>query len=328
MRRAGLSLALLFTAGGLARGDSIVLSGGRRLDGVDVVHARHDEVVYKVGREKEKTLGGEEVERVERVSDLLAGPRKTLGRGDYKAAAKQFLDLKPSEDWEKAEALYFVGHCLLEAGDAKNAIAAFRKYLTDHRESKDWWVPHAVYGLGMAALDLGQPKSAETHFKELPGFGSKWNLRALMGEAHALRIEKKYVESRSLFNKIIGDSRLPAVLRQEAMVGYARTQMAQEQYDPVIERLNGWFFDGALASDIAYNEWRARASLLMGQTHLAKGDKRGLQEAEIWLLKTAALYGEYPSVYEEACKDLVALYEKLGRSDQVSAWKERAKEAS
>jgi tetratricopeptide (TPR) repeat protein len=327
-RRAGLSIALLVIAGGLARADSIVLGDGRRLDNVELIHARHDEVVYKVGRGREQTLGGETVERVERVSNLLAGPRKTLQRGDYKAAAKQFFDLKPTEDWEKAEALYFVGYCLLEAGDAKNAAAAFRKYLTDHRESKDWWVPHAVYGLGMAALELGQPRSAETHFKELPGFGRQWNLRALMGEAHALRIGKKYVESRNLFNKIIGDARLPAALRQEAMVGYAHTQMAQEQYDQVIERLNAWFFDGALASDIAYSEWRARATLLMGRAHLARGTQLGLQEAEVYLLKTAALYGEYPAVYKEACRDLVAVYEKLGRSAQASAWKERETEAS
>lgn len=309
-------------AGGL-RADTVVRSTGGRYDDVEIMQARYDEVLLERGGQTMR-LSGDQVESIDRSSAVLRRANELRDRGQFEEASAEYARTKVGKDWEKAEASYRAGECLLLAGKAREAAAAFKSYLDEHRESKDWWVPHAVYGLGQASLELGSSKTAVTYLDELTSYGKSWELRATMGKAKALRLQKKYVEARKLFNQVINNRQASGRLVQEAMVGYGRTQLAQEQYGALIQKLDEWFFGRSRTRDVDFGPARGEATLLMGRAYQGQGGKENLEQAEIWLLKAAVLHGSDGRVLREASQELAKLYDDMGQKDRAAQWRSRS----
>lgn len=319
-----VSVAVLCAAGA-ARADVLVRSNGSKVGDVSVVQARWDQVQYKQGGQA-FSLKGEEVESVERDSRQLSTIRDAMDRGDLASAVAAAGKLKQnsSVDWEKAEAAYIEGKLQHLAGDYKAAEAAYKSFLDAHEAQKDWWVPHAVYGRGVCALEQNQGRTAELHFKALDAFGPQWSLRAKLGQGNALLVSQKPIEARQLFNEVARSSQASLSLAQEALVGKARALILQKDYRGAVGELEKEFFSNSKPGQLLYNQPRAEACYLIGSALKAQGGKENLELAEIWYLRTAAIFSNHASVYRRACKDLADVYTQLGRTDRAEEWKRRA----
>jgi len=309
--------------GGVVFADVIVPYRGEPKTDVTIVAARWDQIEFQTGEQASK-LQGNSIERIERDSRQLGAARRLLETGSYTEAAKQFADLskKASQDWEKSEAAYFVGHAYRLAGDHDKAVTAFEEYLGANQESKDWWVPHAIYELGLTQIDRGDRQAAEEPFSKLSSFGKNWALRSRIGVGHVLAMGGDHLEARNAF-KEAESRRAPLFLRQEAMIGRAGVLYTQKNYKNVVEELEKGFFS-ALNGEIVFNRFRAQATLLTGKAYKAQGGKENLENAEIWFLKVAALYGNFPSEVRVAAGGLAEVYDELGRKDRAAAWRSRA----
>ncbi|HLU47677.1 MAG TPA: hypothetical protein VK116_06325, partial [Planctomycetota bacterium] len=248
----------------------------------------------------------------------------TSGKLDEAFQAFQSAKNSATEDWEKAEAAYFLGKTLLDAG-RENAGELFKAYLDEHESKKDWWVPHAMHGRAQAELALGRGNTANELFGRLESFGPVWKLRARIGQGRALHAAKSYLEARRAFDAVASDRSAPIALRHEAIAGRAEAFLAQEQYDNAIQELRDGFFNVARTGEIRYDRARAQATLLTGLAYKAKGSKSDLESAEIWLLKVGALYGTQGDLVERAAAALAEVYDGLGDPQRAARWRTRSK---
>ena len=114
-------------------------------------------------------------------------------------------------------------------------------------------------------------------------------------------------------------------------------ELAQLGSQMVHPKARGWIWSDELVSDgdeffekprsqeVAYSASaeRADATLLMAKAYLALGGKENSEQAEIWLLKVAALYKKFAEPYNAACDLLVDTYEKLGNKARSGEWRSR-----
>lgn len=319
---------LLWGSGSLllsARADTIVLRSGKRIEGVEIVTARWDFVQYKEGS-RSGSRRGDEVEAIERDSLNLRDLRQAARAGVYQKVVTEAGKLSSAAaDWEKNEALYLKGEALLQLGKHKEAMTAFQAFIDQSKDAKDWWEPHAVYGKGQAALQRGQPKTAELSFKDLEAYGRNWSEKATLGRGEAALVGKDYLKARQEFTKVRSQTRNPA-LKQRASVLYAKTLVRQGQHRQAIGDLEKNFFAAApKAGEQIYTLSRGEATFLMGEAFLEQGGKENFEQAEIWFLKTAALYQHYSQIYRDACKRLAELYGpgKLDRKERADEWRQR-----
>jgi len=304
--------------------DTIVKTSGQRIEGVEISAARWDQILYKQAGNTFQAPG-DTVASVERDSAVVARVRSALESGDYAEAIAQAKRAETGvQGWELAEAQYLVGKIYLRSGKFREAEDAFAAYLKANESTKDYWTPHAVEGRGLAALELNRGGTAQEHFKTLATFGETWTLRATLGEAQGLVLKKEYVEARNQFNKVARDRKAPDSLKAQALVGRANVMVLQEQYDAAIRELQSTFFENPSPELLEYSKARAEASYLMGVCYAKQGGKPNLENAEIWLLRTAVLYRAHASVYSNACKELSSVYKALGRDDRASDWERRA----
>ena len=307
------------------KADVIVQSNGKRLDGVTVLSAKWDQVLFKQGNNTVK-LNGDKVTSIQRDSAYLQPARSSLASGNYKRALSilEKLDGRGLKGWQAAELQYLKGKILLESGESAKADTAFDLFVKTNRESKDYWLPHAIYGRGQAALNLGRGSSAQQHFKGLAPYGPTWVLRAKLGEAQGLFLAKKYVDARTKFQEVANSRKAPAALKVDALIGRIEVIASQKQYDKAIADLEKNFFS-ATAQVVDYGKARAKAAYLMGVSYKNLPGKENLEKAEIWLLKTAVLFRQHKSIYKDSCSALADVYKQLGRSERATEWEKRAK---
>ena len=307
------------------KADVIVQSNGKRLDGVTVLSAKWDQVLFKQGNNTVK-LDGDKVASIQRESAYLQPARSSLASGNYQRALSILdkLDGRGLKGWQAAELQYLKGKIYLESGESAKADTAFDLFVKTNRESKDYWLPHAIYGRGQAALNLGRGSSAQQHFKGLAPYGPTWVLRAKLGEAQGLFLAKKYVDARTKFQEVANSRKAPAALKVDALIGRIEVIASQKQYDKAIADLEKNFFS-TNAQVVDYGRARARASYLMGVSYKNLPGKENLEKAEIWLLKTAVLFRQHKSIYKDSCSALADVYKQLGRSERATEWGKRAK---
>lgn len=330
---AGAALGLCLCAVG--RADTIYLSNGKAHAEVEIKDAKWDVVTYVLtGTAAAKTKRAQSVEgftvtALDRASQRLGPVRGALENGDFAKAEDALAAATSGEDWEKAEAAYLRGRLYLEWGgrdDAKieKAVAAFTEYLNAYRAGKDFYVPFAVYGLGKALIAAGKPKDASAQFKTLEEFGGArgiWGVRAKIGEGWAVLKEKGQTGAnvaRKSFTEALADKNIPVEIQQEAAVGRAATLTIGKQFDDAIAALNQMFFE---AKGVVHSEYYGEACNLMGDAYRGKN---GLQEAELWYLRTTCFFKRYPGVYRNAAKGLADVYKELGKSDRAKEWEQRA----
>ena len=330
--RAGALVALLvvvlscfFTS--FLKADVVVLINGKQLDGVTILSAKWDQVLFKQGNKDSERQAGDKVARIERDSAYLQPVRSAIAGGNYKKALSSIskLDGKGLKGWQAAELQYLKGKALLNDGNPDKADDVFKEFVSANKESKDYWIPHAIYGRGQASIALGRGNSAQQHFKGLAPYGPTWGLRAKLGEARGLFLAKKYVDARTRFNEVANNRNSPPTLKVVAVVGRIDVIVAQKQFDKAISDLDKNFFSGsAAAQKLVYGESRARATYLMGICYRGLTGKENLEKAEIWLLKAAVLYRSHKDVYRDSCTGLADVYKQLGRADRATEWGKRA----
>jgi hypothetical protein len=110
-------------------------------------------------------------------------------------------------------------------------------------------------------------------------------------------------------------------LKQQAIVARAQVFLLQGQPQQVIKELGDEFFEAP--KEIVYSGERAEATLLVGKAYLTLGGKENLEQAEIWLLKVAALYKKFAETYNAACDLLVEAYDKQGNKTRSGEWRSR-----
>ena len=317
-------LSCFFTSS--LKADVIVQANGKRLDGVTVLSAKWDQVLFKQGNNTVKLLG-DKVASIQRESAYLQPVRSAISGGNYQKALSSIskLDGRGLKGWQAAELQYLKGKALLEGGNADKADDAFKEFIQANQESKDYWLPHAIYGRGQASISLGRGNSAQQHFKGLSPYGPTWVLRAKLGEARGLFLAKKYVEARTRFNEVANDRKAPLSLKTDAVVGRIGVIVSQKQFDKAISDLDKNFFSGSTAArSLNYGKSRARATYLMGVCYKGLTGKGNLEKAEIWLLKAAVLYRHHKEVYRNSCTELADVYKQLGRADRATEWGKRA----
>ena len=307
------------------KADVVVQSNGKRIDGVTVLSAKWDQVLFKQGGNTVKLLG-DKVSSIQRESAYLQPVRSAISSGDYARALASIskLDGRGLKGWQAAELQYLKGKAHLAAGEAGKADGVFKEFVAANKETKDYWLPHAIYGRGQASLDLGRGNSAQTHFQGLAPYGPTWVLRAKLGEAQGLFLAKKYVESRAKFNEVANNRKAPDSLKVAAVVGRIDVIVSQKQYDKAISDLEKTFFTGSTARGLDYGKSRAKATYLMGVCYKGLTGKGNLEKAEIWLLKAAVLYRHHKDIYVNSCNGLVDVYKQLGRTERATEWGRRA----
>lgn len=333
--RAAVTAAALGAVGwcGVGRADTVVLANGTRYSDVQVVSARWDQIQYKPANVAVATsLDGAKVLEIEREAAVLDRPRKAIASGDYALAIKDLEAFaETAGDWRTAEAKYLLGLARRRSGDLKGAVEAFKTFLEKHKAEKDWLLPFATYELGNTLLELKQPGTAEGTFKLLDEYKGQWTSLAKIGQAEAiLQREGKAgaMKSRGLLDEVARDRSLSVNLRQKALLGRARVLFLQENAQGVIQELTEGFFSPSRAETIEYSPQRAEATLYMGRAYAALGGKQNLEEAEIWLLRVAALYRKDYAVYASACDALTEVYGKLGNTARAEEWKRRKQAAT
>ncbi len=307
------------------KADVVVQSNGKRIDGVTVLSAKWDQVLFKQGGNTVK-LEGDKVASIQRESAYLRPVRSAISAGNYAKALSSIskLDGRGLKGWQAAELQYLKGKVHLVAGEAAKADGVFKEFVAANKETKDYWLPHAIYGRGQAMLDLGRGNSAQTHFQGLAPYGPTWVLRAKLGEAQGLFLAKKYVESRGKFNEVANTRKAPGSLKVAAVVGRIDVIVSQKQYDKAISDLEKTFFTGSTTQGLDYGKSRARATYLMGVCYKGLTGKGNLEKAEIWLLKAAVLYRHHKDIYVNSCNELVDVYKQLGRTERATEWGRRA----
>jgi tetratricopeptide (TPR) repeat protein len=316
----------------MAAADTITMvKNNNQIRGVEILQARWDFVQYKVGN-RTVSANGADVFAIERDSLVLRPLRRALKASDYPRAVSEADKVMkgPSQNaWEKLEAAYSKGEALLESGQYKEAAAAFQEYLDAAKDTKDWYEPYAIYGLGKAALEQRLSKTAQNHFKELNAYGSRWMSKAALGMGEAFLGANDPVKARQLFNQVRQDRGVSPILKQQADAGYAKALVLQKQYTQAIRELEQEFFRVApRPGEAIYTRARAEATFLMGEAYMGQEGKENLEQAEIWYLKTVALYRHYTELYREACKRLQEVYGKLGNDERAKEWRSRLAAAS
>lgn len=319
-----LALALVCLVFTSVKADVVVQLSGKRVEGVSVLSAKWDQVLFKQGKNTIK-LDGDKVVSIQRDSAYLQPARSSLAGGNYKKALSilEKLDGRGLKGWQAAELQYLKGKIHLESGNPDKADEAFKQFVSANIVTKDYWLPHAIYGRGQANLDLGRGNAAQQHFKGLASYGPTWQLRAKLGEAHGLYLAKKYVEARTKFQEVVNDRKAPAALKVDALIGRIEVIVSQEQFDKAIADLEKNFFS-ATAQTVNYRKARARATYLMGVSYKNISGKENLEKAEIWLLKAVVLYRQHKGIYKKSCSKLAEVYKQLGRSDRAAEWGKRA----
>jgi len=306
--------------------DVVVQSNGKRIDGVTVLSAKWDQVIFKEQGGNTSTFAGDRVSSIQRESAYLQPVRSALAGGDYGKALSGIskLEGRGLKGWQAAELQYLKGKAHLGAGNFVKADGVFKEFVAAQQESKDYWLPHAIYGRGQASIGRGLGSSAQTHFKGLSDYGPTWVLRAKLGEAEGLFLAKKYVEARTKFNEVANDRKAPPSLKVDAVVGRIDVIVSQKQYDKAISDLDKNFFSNSVGRGFDYGKARAKATYLMGVCYKGLPGKENLEKAEIWLLKAVVLYRQHKTVYINSCKGLADVYKQLGRADRATHWGERA----
>jgi tetratricopeptide (TPR) repeat protein len=320
---------LLLTAGSL-RADTIELLNGGVIEGtatapMEVVVAHWDNVQYKLGKGT-TAADGATVLAVNRDSGLLQSPRDALEAGDHAKAIRELSQVVGSKakDWEQGEAKYLLGRAYYRSGKLKDAEKTLKEYLDKYRAEKDWFVPFATFGLAEVLLKLKQPGTAEVRFKELLEFKGQWEHRSKIGQAEtiiAAASKEKYLDARRLLDEVAKGRDVPPALKQQAIVARAQVFLLQGQPQQVIKELGDEFFEAP--KEIVYSGERAEATLLVGKAYLTLGGKENLEQAEIWLLKVAALYKKFAETYNAACDLLVEAYDKQGNKTRSGEWRSR-----
>ena len=327
-----VSLLLPVLGSGALWADSIQLLEGQVIGGatgpLEVVVAHWDNVQYKIGKNP-TTVPGEKVLSMSRDSTLLQSPREALEAGDYVKAVRELSQVgAKAKEWEQAEAGYLLGKAHYRSGKLKEAEKALKEYLDKHKAEKDWFVPFATFELAEALVKLKQPGTAEVRFKELLDFKGQWEYRSKIGQAEtiiATASKEKYLDARRLLDEVAKGREVPPALKQQAVVARAQIFLLQNQPQQVIKELGDEFFEKPRSQEVAYSASaeRADATLLMAKAYLALGGKENSEQAEIWLLKVAALYKKFAEPYNAACDLLVDTYEKLGNKARSGEWRSR-----
>lgn len=317
------SIAISWSA---LRADTVQLASGRTLENVEVVSAKWDSVQYRQGSGPVVTQTGAQVLSVERKGVILDRLRQLIDSGDLVRAQETLKTVPANQPGVLAESMYLLAQAYQRAGKLKEAIQAYQNYLAKFKTEKDWFVPYATRGLADCSLALDQPASAREYYKELAGFGPRWELDSKLGQAFAMLKEKgaaSALEARRLLDEVLRSRSATLELRQKALVGRARAFLLQGQNDQVVKELSEGMFDSPKPEELVYSAERAEASLLMGRAYMAMGGKENLEQAEIWLLRVPALYGRQTNVYAEACDALVEVYTKLNNPTRAAEWKRR-----
>lgn len=310
-----------------ARADSIGLLSGQVIENVEVVVARWDNVQYKKGASPPATVDGEKVLSVTRESTLLQSPREALEASDFAKGIKELLQVgAKAKEWEQAEARYLLGKAYFRSGKLKDAEKTLKEYLEAQKPKKDWFVPFATFELAETLLKLKQPGTAEVRFKELLEFKGQWEHRSKIGQAETIvstEAKDKFMDARRLLDDVAKGREVPIASKQQAIVVRAKVFLLQKQPEQVIKELGAEFFDAPKPQELSYAAERAEATLLMARAYIALGGKENLEQAEIWLLRVAALYRKFTETYNAACDILVETYDKLGNKARSGEWRAR-----
>jgi hypothetical protein len=328
--RALLALvALLALAARPCQGDTIERVDGRKIEGVKVLLARCDMVVYRdprmAGSPVNLTVKGNQVLSIQRESMTLARLRKVIAEGDYRLAEGILKSVSGKSEWIRAQGMYLLGLAYLSSGNAAGAEKALRAYLREYSARKDFYVPNATLALADALLSAGNADKAQDLYEEMADFGGQWIVRAKLGKAEAilaLEGRKGATAAERLFAEVVSNRATPAASRLRAIIGKGKALLARGRSDAAIQWLQGAFFDDPKPADLAFTPERAEASLVLGKASMAKGTMSDLQVAEIWLLRIPALYAKERAALSAAVKLLVDVYEKLGNEERANEWRQ------
>jgi len=210
--------------------------------------------------------------------------------------------------------MYLVGEACLRAGKAKEAAKVLGAYLEKYKGEKDWFVPAATLGIAQACLADKQPGTAEVHFKALDAFGGSWKLYGTL----ARRTRSSQAGARTApgrpppLRRGGAEPRRHAGAEAEGLVGRGRAYLAQGRRRADQGAFQA-MFDSPKPEELAFTQERAEATLLVAKAYQSLGGKENLEQAEIWYLRVAALYGRHASAYAAACEALVEVYGKLNQ---------------
>jgi tetratricopeptide (TPR) repeat protein len=239
--------------------------------------------------------------------------------------------------WLDPNCKYKIALCHLEAGELKEAEAAFQKLLGEHPNTR--WKPDALLGLGRVYFDQKQYDKAISQFNALGSLAGQkqfeeWQLRAALWKARASREKGSPDEALALINKIkagVGEKYKDiaiAASTEEAII-----YMAKEQYQKAVDLLQKLIQEiaSSVADEIGQGgETRAQTveatcfntlgRCYFQQAAKAAGEKQKnlYYEALLSFLWNVVLYQRLPDQHAEALYYAAECFDKLDQRPRAT----------
>lgn len=297
--------------------DTILMTDGSRVRGVEVTAMTMTKVTYRRGSKEEELAAGKVagVQWHEPPEPYLLA-QAAEAKGDYEDAANLYLEAAKSTKRAPflAELKFAAARALLAAAEsdpskAESAAAALQRYVDEHADG--FRVPEAKLGLVRALRLMGKPEEAVAKVAQLEeeairgNWGVLWEARAKFEKAKALVAAKKFDEARSAYRSVTdavaairaqgSKEPLLTTLEVASLVGEGETYVAEGKYDQALSYFERHVTEPpigeptALAAAALAGAGEARLLKVAADGKVADPEVRTLREAQVALAKANVL---------------------------------------